>query len=194
MPRPTTPPTRKLVSDFLKSVIGEQATTFAYYDERERHVVGVTSAAGSPHPELEVFSTCSLHVVPNLLDGTDVRVELLVVGERGQEDLANVVATSAFQVMKDGWLAAPGVVFPDAVSEYVPRATTPHLMWDAPFAYQELSVVELDGVGTPIHWLQGVPLTDAEWTHLKEHGYDSLAARLEAADAPVHDVFRASVV
>ncbi len=194
MPRPPMPPTRKLVSDFLKSVVGEQATTFAYYDERERHVVGVTSAAGFPQPELEVFSTCSLHVVPNLLDGTDVRVELLVVGGKGQEDLANVVATSAFQVTKDGWLAAPGVVFPGAVREYIPRSTTPHLMWDAPFAFPELSVVELDGVEAPIHWLQGVPLTEAEWFHLKEHGYDSLAARLEAADAPIHDVFRASVV
>lgn len=51
------------------------------------------------------------------MDGRDIRVELLIVAPKDSIAAANVLATAGFFVMKDGWLAAPGVVFVDAVRE-----------------------------------------------------------------------------
>jgi hypothetical protein len=192
--RPQLPETRPAVSRYLKSVVGESAQVRAYYDEGEKHAVAVVEAPGYPDRALATFTTASLHATPNLLDGKDIRVELMVVLERSYEEAGNIVATSAFTVIKDRWLAAPGVVFPDVVSSYIPEATARHLMWTEPFAAEGLSSVAVDGVDEPIHVLQGMPLTDDEVAFLKSHGFDALSDRLEAADAPYFDPTRDSVV
>ncbi len=190
----TLPVTRPLVSRHASRVIGGESRVHAFYDEPEDNVVAVVACSGTPARGLSTFSTASLHVVPNVLEGDDIRVELLWVTEDGYEEAGNVIATSAFNVIKDGWLAAPGVVFPGAVAEYYPQTTTPHLMWTEPFVFPQLSTVHLEGVGYDVHWLQGVPLTEQERAFLNDSGFDALSERLEAADAPYFDLMRQSVV
>lgn len=188
------PPTRRLVSRHVSRIIGGQPSVHAFYDEGERNSVAIVTCTGSPAPQLSTFSTASLHVAPNLLEGDDIRVELSLVAESKSEEAANVVATSAFNVMKDRWLGAPGVVFPDVVGEYFPRASTPHVMWTEPFVFPELSTVTLEGVEFDLHWLHGVPITEQERLFLVANGFDALSARLEAADASYYDLYRESVV
>ena len=192
--RAAMPETRPIVSRFLKSRLGGDCSTRAYYDEREEHAVAVVEAIGSPERSLSTFATASLHAVANRLDGADIRVELMVTVRRKHAVAANMVATSAFNVLKSGWLAAPGVVFPGVVREYVPSTTTPHLMWAEPFAFSGLGTVALEGIAQDIHWLQGVPLTDREVDFLRVEGYDGLSARLEAEDAQYFDLTRSSTV
>ena len=188
------PATRPIVSRFLTTRLGGDCSTRAYYDDREEHAVAVVEALGSPHASLSTFSTASLHAVENRLDGEDIRVELMMTVLREHEVAANMVATSAFNVLKSRWLAAPGVVFPDVVGEYLPGTTTPHLMWVEPFAFDGLGTVGLDGIAAEIHWLQGVPLSDREAHFLRDEGYDGLSARLESEDAQYFDLMRTSTV
>jgi hypothetical protein len=190
----TLPATRPLVSRHATHVMGGDASVHAFYDATEDNVVAVVTAAGTPSPSLTTVSTASLHAVANLLEGDDIRVELLMVTDSGRGEAANIVATAAFCVIKDDWLAAPGVVFTGAVAEYYPDSTTPHLMWTEPFDFPELSTAHVDGVEHDVHWLQGVPLTERERVFLVESGFDALSDRLEAADAPYFDLGRASVV
>jgi hypothetical protein len=175
-------------------VVGGDSSVHAFYDATEDNVVAVVTAAGTPSPPLTTVSTASLHAAPNLLEGDDIRVELLLVTDSGREEAANIVATAAFCVIKNGWLAAPGVVFTDAVAEYYPASTTPHLMWTEPFDFPELSTAHVDGVEHDVHWLQGVPLTESERTFLVDAGFDALSGLLEAAAVPYYDLSRHSVV
>jgi hypothetical protein len=161
-PKPQLPPTRRAVSDVLRSALGGDAHVRAYYDQHDRFVVAVLEAAHTPSPSLATYATASLHAVPNEMDGQDIRVELLMVAQEGEDAAANVVATAAFCVIKDGWLAAPGVVFPNAVREYFPETTVPHLMWTEPFDFADLSTITVDGMDATVHVLQAVPLTEAE--------------------------------
>jgi hypothetical protein len=192
--RPTLPVTRKIVSRHASKALGGESSVHAFYDESEDNVVAIVTCSGTPSGGLTAFSTASLHVTPNMLEGDDIRVELLTVTDSRYDEAANVLATSAFDVVKDGWLVAPGVVFPNAVGEYYRDATTPHLMWTEPFDFPELSTVHLDGLERDVHWLQGVPLTENERAFLLDAGFDALSGRLEAADAPYYDFFRQSVV
>jgi hypothetical protein len=182
------------VSRFLKERLGGDSSTRAFYDEREQHAVAVVEAIGSPEESLSTFSTASLHVAENWLENEDIRVELMITVARESLFAGNIVATSAFNVLKSGWLAAPGVVFRDVVREYSPTTTTPHVMWTEPFAFEGLSTVSLEGVAEDIHWLQGVPLTDGEADFLNREGYEALTARLESHDAPYYDLERQSTV
>ena len=192
--RPTLPVTRRIVSRHASKVLGGESSVHAFYDESEDNVVAIVTCSGTPSGRLTAVSTASLHATPNLLEDDDIRVELLLVTDSCYVEAANVLATSAFDVVKDGWLAAPGVVFPNAVSEYYRDATTPHLMWTEPFVFPQLSTVQLEGVECDVHWLQGVPLTESERAFLVDSGFDTLSERLEAADAPYYDIMRQSVV
>jgi len=192
--RPTLPVTRKVVSRHASKVLGGESSVHAFYDESEDNVVAIVTCAGTPSGRLTAVSTASLHATPNVLEDDDLRVELLLVTDARYDEAANVLATSAFDVVKDGWLAAPGVVFPDAVREYYRDATTPHLMWTEPFDFPELSTVHLEGLEHDVHWLQGVPLTERERAFLVDSGFDALSGRLEAAAAPYYDLSRQSVV
>lgn len=175
----------------LRGLIGGTGRVHEYWDEREHNSVAIASFVDVPEPGLTTYSTVTLHQVPNELDGQDLRVELIGTVPTGHEDFANVLATCAFTVAKEGWLAAPGVVFPDAVRQYFPRSTTPHLMWTEPFAWEGLSTLQLEGAGA-VHWLAGLPLSDAEVELLDRDGRDALEEALETSAAPLVDLERAS--
>jgi hypothetical protein len=118
-------------------VLGGESLTRAYYEDGERHAIAVVEASGTPSTTLTTFTAASLH------------------------EAANVLATAGFFVMKDRWLAAPGVVFADVVREYFPNTTVPHIMWTEPFDFDGLSTVHVDGVDQDVHVLQAVPLADS---------------------------------
>ena len=106
---------------------------------------------------------------------------------------ANMVATAAFCVMKDGWLAAPGVVFPNIVSEYMPSTTVPHVMWHEPLDFEGLSPLPVPGLDQQVHVLQAVPIAESEWQFLLAEGFFKFTERLEASGARHYDLLRKPV-
>lgn len=163
------------------------------YDEDESHSVDVLRCADRPVPGLAVYSTLTLHDSPNHLDEEDVRVELMGVAPADVEDYPNLLATAAFNVIKDGWLAAPGVVFPDLLTMYELSSTLRHVLWVEPFPYEQFSTVKIDG-GPDVHWLLGVPISEEERRFLLDHGYEALEQRFVDADLDYWDLTRGSVV
>lgn len=177
----------------LSKLIDGKGRVHEYWDAGEQNSVAVASFEETPQAGLVTFSTVTMHQVHNDLDGKDIRVELLGVTEAGSEVMANVLSSAGITMAKDGWLVAPGVVFPDVVTRYLPDTTTPHVMWTEPFVREELSTVEVEGAGS-VHWLMGLPLTDAEVELLHDKGRDALEEALEAADVAWFDLGRASTV
>lgn len=177
----------------LSAMIDGKGRVHEYWDAGEQNSVAVATFEEQPQAGLTTFSTVTMHQVHNDLDGKDIRVELLGVTEAGSDDFANVLSTAGFTMAKDGWLAAPGVVFPDLVKQYFPNTTTPHVMWTEPFVWEDLSTVEVEETGS-VHWLMGLPLTDAEVELLHDQGRDALEDALEAADVAWFDLGRASTV
>lgn len=181
------------VARYLASGLGGSASVGFFGDQDERTRTPILTCLGAPGPGWATSSTVELHRVPNLIDGRDVRVELMACAAESDPGLPDLLATAAFTVIKDGWLAAPGVVFPDLVAMYVPGTTTPHVMWAEPVNLPELSSVEITGVGD-VHWLLAIPLSTAEVQFLHENGYDALDARLGSAGAEYVDLRRPSTV
>src|SRR4051794_5912101 len=136
--------TAKQVYRAVAEAIGGEPTVNRRYDEDESHSVDVLRCADRPVAGLAVYSTLTLHDAPNHLDDKDIRVELIGVAPADVEDYPNLLATAAFNVIKDGWLVAPGVVFPDLVSMYALSSTLRHVLWVEPFPYEQLATVKVD--------------------------------------------------
>jgi hypothetical protein len=104
-----------------------------------------------------------------------------------------VLATSAFNVIKDGWLAAPGVVFRGLLKEYGLSETLEHVLWVEPFACEQLSDVDL-GEGIHAHRLLAVPIFEEERQFLVAEGYDALEKRFADAELEYFNLERPSLV
>ena len=178
----------------VMATMGVERPQFGRYaDEGGGVSLDVATCLNRPEEGLAVASTIGLHLFPNELDDRPVPVELLVVTQAHVDWLPNLVSTAAFYVMKQGWLAGPGVVFPDVVREYDPNTKVPHLMWFPPFIWPELGAVDL-GEGMRAHWLMGIPITEAERAFLHEEGFYRLEQLFTDEQVAYFDVNRASLV
>lgn len=190
---PQPPASAKAVAHLLQETLGGTCHVTEFRDEHEAHAAAVLSSTGAADGTPLTFSTVDLHLAPNPMDGNDIRVELMMQARAADDQMANVVATGAFFVMKEHLLAAPGVVFPNLVSEYFPDTTTPHVMWVHP-VMPELTTAAIEGAGD-VHWLRGIPISESEQEFLGDAGFDALEALLAAnGGVDVTDLHRASVV
>lgn len=155
--------------------------------------MAIVEASGTPRPQQATFATASLHASGNVMDGRDIRVELLIVAPRHEVVAGAALSTAAFCVMKDRWLAAPGVVFPDVVKEHLPDTMVPHIMWEEPFAFGGVGTVHVDGLEVEAHALRAVPIADSERLFLERNGYWEFTSRLESAKVITHDLYRRPV-
>jgi antitoxin YqcF len=186
-------PTARAVAKTAASAFGARdPQVHAYYDEDESHRVDVMECSDCPTAGFTTYSTLTLHETPNLLDERDVRVELAGVAATSQTAFSNLIATAAFYVMKQGWLAAPGVVFPNLLNEYDFSPSLDHVLWVQPFPWEELGCVDV-GAARTVSWLLAIPISAAEHRLLLEKGYDSLEARFAEHELEYFDLSRPSI-
>lgn len=185
--------TGKSVFKALSSVVGPVDKVTHYFDDSEENTVDIASFVDLPEAGLITYSTVTMHVLGNEMDGRNIPIELMVIARAGDSAIVDVLIEAAFAVGKAGWLAVRGVVFPDFVSSYFPDTTTPHLMWMEPFVWPELAPLGVGGVGD-VSFLMGLPLTQAEVDLAHVSGFDALESALETGDVPYTDLWRRSTV
>lgn len=190
----TTPtPTDKAVARMAAEAFGGTPSVHRYHDEDESNAVDLLSCRDTPVPGYATYSTLGLWRSQNELDGRQVSVELAGVCDSAVTLFPNTLSTSAFYVMKDEWLCAPGVVFPDMLTEYDLSPNLRHLLWMPPFAWPDLSAATV-APAVAVHWLVGIPISEAERRFLHTHGLDDFERLLEQSDAPYYDLNRPSLV
>ncbi|GAA0296891.1 suppressor of fused domain protein [Kineococcus aurantiacus] len=159
----------------------------------ETLLLDVLTAEDAPAPGCTSVSTLSMHRYPNVVAGTDVRVELVTVLQDVERRLATgLLVASAFAAIGEPWALSPGTVFPGIVADLL-GGRTEHLLFTAPGNFAHLSRYPLEP-GLDVHWLQAVPVHESERGFLLEHGLDALERRFEDAEVPFLDVRRDAVV
>ena len=168
-----------------------------YLNRDETQSLDVLTAFECPSPGFTSVSTISLHRSPNVVNGTDVRVELVTVLEGVEPRLATgLLVASSFAAIGEPWPLSPGVVFPGIVADLL-GGRTQHLMFTAPGNFPRLQRWHLEPdelqAGTDVHWLQAVPIHEVERQFLREHGLDALEEKFAEAEIAFYDVGREPV-
>jgi hypothetical protein len=185
--------TARAVAKAAAAAIGGKPHVDAYYDEGEAHRVDILACADRPTEGVTTWSTVTLHEAENRLEERDIRVELCAVAPSPYEEVANLLATAAFGVIKDGWLAAPGVVFPDLVKRYDLSETLEHVLWTPPFYWPQLGSYAVSG-DLKVQWLLAMPISESEREYLVENGLDAFEELLERNDVGPFDYVRDPIV
>jgi hypothetical protein len=187
------PESGKFVARSAAAAFGGTARVDRYYDEDESHSVDLLTCVDRPMPGFTTYSTVSLHTVPNMLDDSDVRIEMAGVAANQVAEFPNMLASAAFRVVIDGWLCAPGVVFPSLVTEQRLSSSLEHVLWVPPFPWEQLGSVDPDG-GPIVHWLLAVPISEAERRFLVDRGYEHLEALMADRETEYFDLGRSSIL
>jgi antitoxin YqcF len=187
------PETARAAARAARDAIGGEPRVFRYWDEPEENEVGILVADDRPGPGFTSYSTVTLHQCENRMDDNDIRVELAAIVDSPAEAMGNVLGTAAFNVMKDAWLAAPGVVFPDLLSEYDLSEELRNVVWMPPTPWDSLHSVEL-GEGITAHWLLAIPISESEREFLHREGYDAFDSLLAERDIEYWNLSREPLV
>jgi hypothetical protein len=164
-----------------------------FFNRDETLALDVLHGLDAPSPGFTSASTLSLHRFPNLVGTTDVRCELVTVLEGVEPRLVTgLLVASSFAAVGEPWPLSPGTVFPGIVADLL-GGRTEHLLFTAPGNFPALQRYPLEP-GLDVHWLQAVPVHEAERHFLAERGLDALEERLVAAEVEFYDITRASVV
>lgn len=193
MPIPSAKPPAAHIAwaKFLRENIpGNSIKVSRHYDEGERNAIAIFTSESA-----EGIAAATV----GLMDydqgggaGPPLATEILLDARGRPCDVANVVGTIAFCIMKDGWKVAPGVTFPDVVAMYAPELQVKHILFLPPYQWGSgMSRVTLgDRTILP---LLAVPITESELRLIEQQGADELTDRWARLSTDVLDWAREGV-
>ncbi len=192
----------KKIFDHLMSTFGrapkkEECDVHAYHDEAESESVRILRCSNVPLEGADTFATLTLstHTLKDEEgEERDFGVELVAVAADFKE-MANVLSTASFNIIKDGWLIEPYMIFPDLMAMYLPNGTMQHIMFIDPLGgVWEKDLESWHGGKMPVAFLQALPISESEYQYAVKHGQEELLDKIIAQEAEIYDVTRQAVV
>jgi antitoxin YqcF len=191
----TTPsPENKQLAKYAAGVFGGKPRVTQYLDENEELDVALLSCTDAPWEGVTTHCTIGLSDTLMYQDGKEypARVEIIGACASNVEWFANLISSTAFYIMRTGWLAYPGAVIQNSVEMYAPDLELKHLYFTAPFLWEgQLETITLET--KKVLWLLCVMITDAEYQYRKEHGDQALEELFEKHEIDIFNINRPSV-
>jgi hypothetical protein len=172
-----------------------------YWDENNQSFVDVMVCQDRPSKGICSVATIGVSDHPLLKGGEEyrdgegalVRAEIVGACHKEVKDFPNIIATAAFCVINSKWFCAPGAIFPDIVSMYLPRVSMKHLMFFPPFLWEDrLETLSFDGL--IVAWLMAVPISESEYQFAIENSSDELEELFVKNDIDIFNLNRNLVV
>ena len=145
-------------ANILRSTVGGEVAVTMYGDEEQ--VARIPIFTGKTNGGV-IAATIGLMEVNQSSNPTNkVHCEILLDSRRDSPVVPSILSTISFYVLKNEWKVAPGKIFEDIVSMYLPETKLPHIYFTAPFQWRDLSKVELPD--RTIYPLVAIPISPVE--------------------------------
>jgi hypothetical protein len=197
MSRKTSPisPENKLIARQLALVFGGTPHVGEYRNTTETLTVDILSCRDRPVDGVTSYSTIKLsdHPMPWGEREFSARLELAGVCVNTVTSFPNLLASAAFHIMQSDALYHPGAVILDLARQSKVSSTLPHLYLTAPFLWGD-ALNMLDCGTRDVTWLVAMPISESEYTFLKEHGDRAFERLLQEQDTDFSNPDRPTVV
>lgn len=186
----------KMIAQAAYSVFGGKPKVTKFWDDPHKSSVELLSCIDRPRQGVTSYSTIGLfaHEIGfTSSSGTTIRVELVGVSASIYPYFPNMLATCAFNIINSKFTCYPGAIFRDVVSIYDKNTEMKHMLFVAPFVWEEpLKTIHADQF--EIAWLLGVPISSAEYEFATRNSADKLESMFEDAQVDLFDLRRSSVL
>ena len=168
----------------------------AFHDDHRLRSVDILTTFSSPETGLKSISSIGLSdFVLRHAEGQELetRVELCACAEQDALHWDNVVASTAFAIMRDRTAVRPGSVIPDILQDYFPSTRMPHVYLVPPFFWNDARFPGLQFPPVAIDWLQCIAIHESERRLVERIGSDAFDDRLQQQEMDVLDMHREPV-
>ncbi|MCF3500436.1 suppressor of fused domain protein [Stenotrophomonas maltophilia] len=168
----------------------------AFHDDHRLRTVDILTTFSSPEAGLKSISSIGLSdSVLRHAEGHELetRVELCACAEQNALHWDNVVASTAFAIMRDRTAVQPGSVIPDILQDYFPSTRMPHVYLVPPFFWNDARFPGLQFPPVAINWLQCIAIHESERQLVERIGGDAFDDLLQRHEVDVLDMHRAPV-
>jgi hypothetical protein len=187
----------KTINTKLSGFFGGTPNINRVFNDDESDWVDVASYVDLPDENLTTFATIGMSKFSSgfeTKDGKSIRVELVAIADSMMPEFANMLGACAFNIAQGEYRLHPGVIYPDIVSQFLPKVTTKHMLI-IPLVSWPNPIGDLEVGNSVVTWLQAVAVTDAEFQKARSDGNtDDLVRVLGESQIDVTDLDRNSVV
>lgn len=184
---------KKDIFKYSRQFIGGKAEVYAYYNSNKSKSIDIMTSSETQYSEVAIYSTIGLSEVNIGLksDNKRVGVELISIGDKGDELDANILASVAFEIMdsKDCFL---GKIVPNAISQYDAKYDCKHVILLTPVFWEKYQQYETED--KIVAWLLLVPISDVEKLYIERKGVEAFEHILSQQNADITDRKRRSLV
>ncbi|TZF99409.1 suppressor of fused domain protein (plasmid) [Chryseobacterium panacisoli] len=197
MPQQASEENKKL-SNYITNIVGINKMIDRHYDKDEKNFFDIFTCDDPLYPRIKIYGTIGLSDYPNKIEMDDNRfknipIELLIAGYREFKMLDNILSTSGFYIINNGWECQPGSVFMRIVEMYFETSEMKHIMFISPFLWEDkLQPLKLDT--KTVHWLLCIPISDEELEYKMENGTSALEDIFQEKDIDIFDINRKSAI
>lgn len=179
--------TKSATRELARTWGGGRPTVHRHWDEPEENWVGIASRADCPWDGVTAYGTLGLSDHSQGFDN-DLRVEIIGACATST-DLSSVLATCAFNVIKNAWPMRPGAIHNDVLRMYGLSRTLAHVMFVPPFLWND-GPETLHLEGRTIAWLMAVPISESELLYAERSSSDALSTLFEDRRIDICDINR----
>lgn len=178
--------TRKDIFRHARNFIGGKGSVFEYHNDEKSKSIDIMTNSDTKFSKVDVSATIGLSEMDLGLKSNNksLRVELICVGDKGDEVTCNILATTAFDIM-DMKECYWGQIIPDVIREYDKKCKTEHVVLLSPAFWDDYKPLESEDM--TVVWLLLVPITNEELRFIEANGVDAFEKVLAEQSSDITD-------
>lgn len=183
----------KLVAKTELNFIGGQPRVREYWDSQNKKKIDILTSMDKPQRGVHTCATIGLNDtdIGLVSDGASLRVEIVGASDILIENFANIVATTAFDIMESK-KCFPGYIVKNVIEQYIPDCEMKHIMLTDPFLWEDANCIAVGKV--TIAWLMMIPISEKEYEYACENGIDALETLFENENIDIYNMYRKSTI
>jgi antitoxin YqcF len=183
----------KAIAKYVLSAFRGKPTVTQFIHDDLPLTIDILACQDCPDRGVVAYSTLGLSDYPMISENKEFPTRLEIAGACAADKkfYPNMLASTAFSIMRSHRLVYPGSIIQNAVTEYLPDSINKHFYLNTPFLWEDsLKTFKLET--KTVAWLLLVPICEAEYQYLLEHGDEALEDKFEQAQIDVFDLQRPS--
>lgn len=183
----------KIIAKKELEIIGGKPNVYRYWDEKDKKSIDILSCIDRPYTGVMSYGTIGLsgYNIGVVSDKKSLRLELLGACDKNNDIFANIISTTAFEIMEKG-KCRYGEIISNVISQYCKDSDMKHVYLMNAFLWDGFDTIEFENC--KVAWLLIIPISESEKQYALTNGYDALETKFEEMDIDIFNLKRKSII
>jgi hypothetical protein len=173
----------------LFPILGISPKIVKYGDEKSDSEIRILSCPDPIDEDVMFFSTIGLSEIIKNKNST----EIFFTSYTSFSKAANILSTTAFFIINNGWIASDGAVFETLIEMYYPNKEMKHLYFTMPYLWED-KLEDFSVENKKVNFLLAIPISDKELAFKNKYGFEKFENLFQEKEVDIFDLDRKSTI